>query len=366
MEPAAAAPAQRQFPCKQCGANLQYAPGTDTLVCPYCGAKNEIPKPAEAVEELDYLSHLNDLCRDADCHDQNTVMCTGCAAETTMPPDTTAARCPFCGSPIVATASSKRVITPKSLLPFRIPREQATQLFRGWIASRWFAPGDLVRLAEADALIKGVYIPAWTYDADAESSYTGERGDDYWATETYTEYVNGRAEIRTRQVLRTRWWPVSGRVTNEFDDVLVLASNSLPRKYADALEPWDTKALVPYGDEYLSGFLAESYQVDLPSGFEQAKQIMAGVIHETICRDIGGDHQRVNNVDTRYDHITFKHILLPVWISAYRYQGRPFRFLVNARTGEIQGERPYSVFKIAMLVITILAALAAVFFLTQR
>jgi hypothetical protein len=145
--------------------------------------------------------------------------------------------------------------------------------------------------------------------------------------------------------------------------VLVLASNSLPSKHAAALEPWDLKELVPYRDEYLSGFAAESYQVTLEDGFVQAKGIMDGVIRASIRRDIGGDEQRIHWVQTQYNDVTFKHVLLPVWISAYRYHERVFRFLVNARTGEVQGERPYSTIKIVLTVLLALAVVALVMFL---
>jgi hypothetical protein len=155
-------------------------------------------------------------------------------------------------------------------------------------------------------------------------------------------------------------------VGNTFDDVLVLASRSLPPKHAHALEPWDLRSLVPYRDEYLSGFAAESYQVDLAQGFEAAKAIMAEHIANTIRADIGGDHQRIHSVQTRYRDVTFKHILLPVWISAYRYHQRVFRFLVNARTGEVQGERPWSAVKITLLVLSILAVVVTVMLLSQR
>lgn len=349
---------QRQFPCKNCGANLEFAPGTRSLQCPYCGTTNEIAPAAgepavAAVAELDLTAHL----REEDLHEQITVRCGTCGAETTLAPNVTAGRCPFCGSGIVAHGSSKKSIKPKSLLPFHVTREQAGQSFRRWIASLWFAPGELKRRAER-AQITGVYIPCWTYDAGTVSDYTGQRGDDYWDTESYTAHVNGRSVRRTRQVRKTRWWPASGRVSNHFDDVLVLASRSLPAGYAEALEPWDLKSLVPYRDEYLSGFVAESYQIGLPEGFEVAKEIMAQPIRATIARDIGGDRQRIHSVQTRYFDVTFKHALLPVWISAYRFHDKTYRFLVNARTGEVQGERPYSYWKIAA---TVLAALVVIF-----
>src|SRR5262249_40603047 len=139
----------------------------------------------ERVEEQDFDTSFADCCREEDMTEQIAVRCTTCGAETTLAPNVTAGRCPFCGGGIVAQGSSKKVIRPQSLLPFRITHDQAAGSFRGWMASRWFAPTELVRRAEADA-ITGVYIPCWTYDSNTQTNYTGERGDDYWDTETYT------------------------------------------------------------------------------------------------------------------------------------------------------------------------------------
>lgn len=339
---------QQMFPCRQCGAKLEYLPGTGSQKCPYCGAENTIPKSTEEIREREYAAFLREAMDGAETADVITVTCQACGAESTKPPNVTASQCPFCGADIVATAASSKKIKPQALLPFAIDHKQARELFQGWIRGLWFAPNALRRLARQDTPINGLYCPYWTYDCHATTTYAGMRGDDYWTTETYTTRENGRSVTRTRQVRHTRWTPVSGTVFNSFNDILVVASESLPRSYAQALEPWDLDQLTPYQDAYLSGFRAESYQVDLSAGFERAKEIMAPDIHAAVCHDMGGDHQQVHSSDTRYDAITFKHVLLPVWLSAYRYRNKVYRFLVNARTGEVQGERPWSAFKIAL------------------
>ena len=359
-------PQQRQFPCKNCGANLRFEPGQSTLKCPYCQVENEIPTSAELIEEIDFRTTLANLASTQATEETLTVKCTACGAESSLNPSVTADRCVFCGSPIVTQGHPHRQIRPRSLLPFHIKLAQADAAFKQWLDSLWFAPNDLKKFAYAGSL-KGVYIPYWTYDADADSQYTGQRGDDYWETQSYTAMVNGKPTRQTRQVRKTRWRSVSGRVHNTFDDILILASNSLPRKYTESLEPWDLANLVPYTDEYLAGFVAESYQVPLDEGFGHAKTIMDEHIAASIRQDIGGDHQRIHSTDTRYDDITFKHVLLPLWISAYRYRDRSFRFLVNARTGEVCGERPYSAAKIALAILAaLIVAMVILFFLNQR
>jgi len=342
---------ERRFPCGQCGAKLEFAPGRGALTCPYCGHVNPIARPMEAIEELDFHAALAELERQAPTQRSTTLKCGACGALTDKPEDVTATACPFCGSDIVTSETTQSRIQPKSLLPFQIKREEADGAFRQWLGRLWFAPSKLKRFAATDRRLSGMYVPYWTYDCATTSRYTGQRGDDYTTTETV--YVNGK--LVTRTVVRTRWSSVSGEVENSFDDLLVVASHSLPNEYTVKLEPWDLERLVPYADEYLSGFRAESYQVSLGDGFVVAQGMMKPTIEETICADIGGDHQRISSIDTSYRDITFKHILLPIWISAYRYHDKVYRFLVNARTGEVQGERPYSAWKITGFVLMLLA-----------
>ena len=144
--------------------------------------------------------------------------------------------------------------------------------------------------------------------------------------------------------------------------MLVAASNSLPVKYLDRLEPWDLNNLVPYDTKYLSGFKSERYQVSLEDGFGKAKEKMEVVIREDIKKDIGGDRQQIHSLMSKYNNITFKHILLPLWISAYRYNNKPYRFMINARTGEVTGERPWSWIKITLAVIAGAAVIGTVYY----
>jgi LSD1 subclass zinc finger protein len=343
-----------QIPCSQCGAKLDYAPGTESLKCPYCGFEMPIQNPPAQVVELDYLSALDEAVHEKEAHDALRVKCDQCGAETTMPAESAAGICPFCGANMVFSGNVTRLIKPEALLPFRVTNKEAFESFRQWIRKLWFAPNNLKQYARSQGKLAGVYIPFWTYDSDTTTAYQGERGDYYYTTETYTTIENGRRVTRTRQVRHTRWTPVGGTVENAFDDILILASKSLPKIYADRLEPWDLTNLIPYADDYLSGFRAESYQISLPQGFEAAKAVMAPVIANSIRLDIGGDEQQIHSSQTEYGNTTFKHILLPVWLSAYRFREKIYRILINARTGEVQGERPYSTWKIGGAVLFIL------------
>ncbi|HWQ08435.1 MAG TPA: hypothetical protein VN436_04985, partial [Holophaga sp.] len=329
---------------------------TEALTCGNCGATTPIPAREEPVEELDYASHLAGLADQEERFDVVSVACGSCGAISTLPPNAVSGACPFCGSPLVVKEGSTRsLLKPRSLLPFSIDGKAARQALDRWLGSLWFAPFGFKKAHKETDRLTGVYIPYWTFDAHTETDYTGERGDAYYTTETYTTEENGRTVTRTRQVRHIRWFPAAGRVAMDFDDLLVLASRSLPEHYTAALEPWDLAALAPFDEAFLAGFRAEAYQVTLEAGFAKARAAMEGPIAEAIRRDIGGDEQRIQAVDTQCSRTTFKHLLLPVWISAFRYGEKVFRCMINGRTGEVQGERPYSWAKILLLAAAVLA-----------
>jgi hypothetical protein len=268
---------------------------------------------------------------------------------------------------VVNKGHTNRIVKPQYLLPFKVEASQAFDEFRKWIKGLWFAPNDLVRYAENAAKLAGMYIPYWTYDSNTTTHYSGQRGDDYWETERYTTTRNGRTVTETRQVKKTRWTSVSGTVYNSFNDVLVIASDSLPTEYAEKLEPWDLAQLAVYREEYLAGFRTEIYKVDVEKGLVRAKYLMQPAINNTICNDIGGDHQRISSSSSTYRNITFKHILLPIWISAYSYNNKVFNFMINGRTGEVQGQRPYSAVKIFFFVLFLLIiAGVVIFFINEQ
>ena len=343
--------------CKDCGANLKFSPGASSLKCEYCNATNEIKVEKAVIIENDYESFINSQAATNEKQTISTVKCTSCGSSTTLPPNVTSCGCPYCDTPLVIKdASTCSIIKPKYLLPFKIERNTAKDEFVKWVGGLWFAPNKLKDYAKHSAeKLKGVYMPYWTYDSDTASDYSGLRGEHYYVSESYKD---SEGKTHTRQVQKTAWYPASGHVTNDFDDILVCASHSLPKKLVQDLEPWDLPELLTYDDKFLAGFVTESYQTELKPGFEEAKQRMATVIDSTVRSHIGGDVQQVHSINTAYSNITFKHILLPLWISAYKYNAKVFRFTVNARTGEVQGERPYSAWKIFFLILGIAAVVA--------
>lgn len=351
-----------QFPCANCGALLKFQPGTDAIVCEYCGHENPIAENHQTVEELDFEAALAANTQDGDTIEVQTVKCETCAAQFTMDPEVHSDACPFCGTNVVAKPQTHSLLRPRAVLPFGIDGKQARQEFRKWTGRLWFAPNKLKQYARADDAFAGMYVPHWTYDSQTRSSYTGMRGTYYYVPQSYTTTVNGKTVRRTRMVRKVRWRHASGNVQRFFDDVLVLADNKLPRKYADKLEPWDLENLASYDERYLAGFRAETYNIDVRDGFGVAQQHMDILIRGDVRRDIGGDVQRITHLSTRHQDVTYKHILLPVWLGAYKFNNKVFNVLVNGRTGEVQGERPWSWIKIGSAVLAGIVIAGAIYF----
>jgi DNA-directed RNA polymerase subunit RPC12/RpoP len=369
-------PPGRKFPCVKCGARLDFDPRARSLTCPYCGHTERVqPGRTEAVERdlEEYLARQSGESTVAGRPDE--VKCGTCGAVVLLEDKLAADRCPYCGTFLEnKPEAAQSMIAPEWLLPFAVDQRKATEAFNRWLAGLWFAPGALKRFADLGRL-NGVYVPFWTFDSMTYTFYTGARGDDYQEPETYTEtetYTDSDGQTRTREVTKTRmvtrtiWTPVSGEVQHFFDDVCVCASTSLPARYAATLTPKELKGLEEFKSEFLSGFTTERYTVGPKEGFETAKQIMDGVIRGLCVRDIGGNHQRLDSVDTQHLGVTFKHVLLPVWLASYRYRDKSYRVLVNGQTGHVVGDRPYSWAKIVALVLTILAVVAAVVYFVSR
>ncbi len=348
----------RKFPCKQCGAQLSFSPGQTLLECAHCGHREQIPTTPEeiaAVREYDLEAALASMPQTTGWgEERRSVACENCGAVSTFEPGQVAGQCAFCGSnKIVERPSEVNVIQPETLVPFRVRKEEATAQFRTWISKLWFRPNNLKHAGQL-AKISGAYLPFWTYDAFTASSWTAMRGWHYYETETYTETdSNGNTVTRTRQVQRTRWEPAWGTRQDFFDDELVCASRGLPPKLIQGVCPFDLAELQGYQPAFLSGFTAEEYQVDLGQGWLVARERMESAIHSRCAGDVGGDTHRDLHVDTAWSQMTWKHLLLPIWVAAYLYNGKSYRFLVNGQTGKATGEAPLSWWKIGTLILVI-------------
>jgi predicted RNA-binding Zn-ribbon protein involved in translation (DUF1610 family) len=335
-----------EFPCRSCGAKLSFAPGMLALKCGHCGYTEAIASSADEVVEHPFEDYKEGptgwgtALKRFDCQQ--------CGARTSVETHITAFLCAFCGSNhVVPQSQTEALHKPESILPFAVNQRQCLEEFRRWVNGLWFRPNALKEQATPDKL-QGVYMPFWSYDSLTDSYWNADAG--------YYYYVKDSEGRRHR---KTRWQPVSGRYQDFFDDILVQGSSSVGADLVEDLKPFHTKQLVDYKVEYLAGFAAEDYQEDMLECWPTAQSRMEASIRKGCIRQIPGDTHRHLRIRTSYLNRTYKLCLLPIWIASYRYNGEPYRYVVNGQTGAVAGKAPWSWVKIVAFSLTLAALIGA-------
>lgn len=357
----------RIFPCGECGADLVFSIGKQSLECPYCHTVKQIEiPPDEEIVEQDLeamLARIQELKRTGEVDKSNTgeheIRCESCGADVIFLGTLTSSACPYCASPLQRDKvhDAPQRIPVNAVLPFAIPQEKAAANLRAWVQSLWFAPNQFKKQG-AEGKFSGVYLPYFTFDALTFTRYVGERGDHY--------YVTVGTGKDAKQERRTRWTTVNGQFRSNFDDVPVLAVHGQDPTLIRALEPWPFHLCKPFRQELLAGFFSRTYDIELAECFREARGRMERAITAEVNQRIGGDEQSITSQKSQYSALAYKHLLLPVWLMVYRYQDRPYRIAVNAATGEVQGERPYSWVKISLTIASVLAAILTFAALASR
>ncbi len=351
--------AKQKLACPSCGGEAQWNPARKALVCPYCGTVSPAemnPSTGEIVEHdlVKALRSIDENHRGWDA-EKVSVKCQSCQAVSVFDPSRVSQRCDFCGSSsLIPIEQQTKPIRPESLLEFKISETQVRDAARQWYGSRWFAPNALKRRALTDT-VHGIYIPYWTFDAQVHADWSAMSGDYYYETESYTD-SNGQRQ--TRQVQKTRWYPTSGSLDHFFDDELVAASKGVQIDLLRKVEPFPTTTdLKAYDARYLSGWVAEQYQIDLVAAAQASQQQIEGKTRALCAQQVPGDTHRDLQVQADFSGQTFKHVLVPVWLISYTYGSTVYQVVINGYTGAIAGKHPLSWIKIALLVLTILIVL---------
>lgn len=333
--------------CRNCGGIMEFDVATQGLKCPNCGTTETIEKNEDKVREHALTGYAKREIR-AEQKTSTTMQCPSCGAMVEVEATSTAKNCPYCGTAFVLADKQLQSIVPDGVLPFKIDRNRVGERFRKWLKGRWLAPGELKQLYQQDKL-QGIYIPYWTFDAQASASYRAEGGREHQVT--YRD-SKGQCQVRTE----IQWYPTSGKVRHFFDDVLVHASDRLDDELIRKIEPFHTADIPAYSPDYLSGYSAEIYTVDLKDAHQSARQKMEQELYSLAEQDVLSRYSHVRNVrlNPEYREETYKHVLLPVYATAYHYKNKQYTVLINGETGRIEGEYPKSPVKIGLIVLAVI------------
>ena len=345
--------------CPQCGATMDFDPSTGGMYCPYCGYHEEIKTENSVGETVAAEQDFATAEHTGNCNwgiSQKTVTCKSCGAVSVYDALTVSNECPYCGSNQVMEANDVQTLAPNGVVVFKITAKEAGERFTRWLSKKWFAPKAAKRSAKADKF-KGIYLPYWTFDADTRTQYTAEYGIDRTEGEGDDKHTV------------TDWHRTSGTYDELIDDELVAGTGDQNVKVLKCVEPFDTKDNKSYKPEYLAGFLAERYSIGLKDAWEKAKEYIKRKLQSSIESSImdryNADHVRNFKGETTYSNITYKYLMLPVWLSCFNYKDKTYQFAVNGQSGKVGGEYPISGWRVALAIVIVVAIIALLYFLTH-
>jgi hypothetical protein len=336
-------------------------------VCPFCGTESpyQIDRETGKIVENDLAAALRDLPdeRRGWQAERRSVQCQSCRAVMVYEPDRVGQNCEFCGSPaLVGYEEIKSPIRPQGVLPFKVDRSRVRDDIRGWWRRQWFAPGRLAAASLVDR-VHSMYIPYWTFDAQAHCPWDAEAGYYYYVN---VEGRDSKGNRVVRQERRTRWEAASGVVDHFFDDEPVPGTQGLPIALLRQVEPFPTVDLVPYDTAFLSGHVVEHYKVVLIDAAQASQQQMYRALEQLCARQVPGDTYRNLQIHPVFSGQTFKHILVPIWLLTYMFGRKAYQVLVNGYTGKMAGNRPWSVWKILFAIAIALIVAAMVIAIAQE
>lgn len=349
---------EKIYYCENCGGVMEFNVGTQSLKCPHCDTVVSIARDAKQLVEHKLTRHAMQSIR-AEEKDTHTMECKGCGAKIEVEANSTATECPYCGSSYVLAGKQEDAIIPDGVLPFQLDQNRVGELFRRWLKGRWLAPGALKNLYQRERL-QGVYIPYWTFDAKVSARYTAMGG-------RHRTVSRKTSDGKTVRKVVTDWYPTSGSIRHFFDDMLVPASKRLEGDLLRSVGSFGTDQITSYRPEYLSGYGAECYTVDLEEAHEEAVSAMELELESMARSDVLRRYDEVSNVCVRADYQdeTYKHVLLPVYTTAYTYKGKKYHVLINGQSGRVEGNYPKSPAKLAAIVAGILLILGLLFWFSN-
>lgn len=342
--------------CPSCGGVMDFDPATGGLLCPFCGKQVEIPAAdatTEAAQELDFDS----VEKTGNCDwgvKKKTVTCKSCGAVSVYDDLEVANVCPYCDSNQVMEAHDTDTLAPGGVCVFKVTTEQAAEKFHKWLKGKLFTPSKAKKSAKPDAF-KGVYLPYWTFDADTHSNYSGRYGIEYT-----------RRDSKGNTTTHVKWYPISGTYDEFIDDQLVCGTNRYDDVILGRIEPFNTADNKVYRPEYVAGFIAERYSVGIKDAWQTGKEDIKDLLESHVSSQIRStkNADRVDvTLNTIFSNIKYKYLLLPIWISSFKYKEKLFQFMVNGQTGQVGGKAPVSPLRVAIAIVIGLAILAGIIYL---
>ncbi|MDP5170559.1 MAG: hypothetical protein NWR72_09955 [Bacteroidia bacterium] len=336
--------------CPKCGKQLLYGAGKKELTCKGCGYKRILQNDSDQILERKLTAGVSFDGFARGMGDQvSACACETCKATLAVHDNHKLQRCPICAaSPLKPIEVPTDALEPKELLPFTLPRHRARSILRKYLRKRrwWLLPPAIFQMLRDDRL-QQLYIPAYLLEAYVRASWKAKAG--------YRIPVAGKGQIEEREV----WEPVSGYWENLFENQFQFVSPKVDSKLFALINDYSFGELVNYDPRYLDAFPAEIATKDPKASLGEFEKSLDELIKATATQKIKGEKVNELKVISDKEALTFRHVLLPVWMSSFSYFGKTYQFLINGRSGKIAGDKPLSPYRIGLLLALIIATLVA-------
>lgn len=339
--------------CPSCGSTMVFEPKAQALVCLHCKRVEEFEKNT-AVEELE----LNAAVLNTKSWEDETKIyrCENCGAKVVLEKNAVSGSCAFCGTSHVVLTKEIAGIKPNVVLPFGISGDEAESYAKNWSRKRIFAPKKFKKSFKAEDL-RGIYTPNFTFDSMTDSIYKGRLGN------RRTRTVGSGKNRRTETYIE--WFFVSGRLDHFFDDVTVAAGSSINQAQLKKLSPFATEKNCVYEKKFLHGFAASHYEKDINQSWTLAKSIIDKQLRDMIIRKYHADTVDYLNVSTTHNNVTYKYVLMPVYVGNYKYNKKIYNIYINGSTGKTIGKSPISPLRLGLLILIIAAVIGVAYALIR-
>ena len=256
--------------------------------------------------------------------------CPSCGAELICEKTTAATSCPYCGNASIIPGQFHGALKPDYVVPFKISKDQAVAMLKEHYKGKFLLPGSFKNENHIQE-IKGVYVPFWLFDGQADADAT------FHATRSFVSR-QGDYQVTTTQHYNVRR---AGRVA--FEKIPVDASSKMPDEYMDAIEPFDYKEMKPFSTAYLPGYLADKYDVVVADCSKRADDRAAETAYRALEASVTGYMTKICiNKDILLKRGEVHYAMLPVWLLSTQWKGKNFLFAVNGQTGKMVGDLPVS------------------------
>ena len=336
----------KDFKCPNCGGRLEFDAPSQKLKCPYC----------EGTFDPDLFEEPKEVVVDSETWNDDEMKvytCNSCGGTLITDKDTVATSCPYCDNPIVLTSNVSGIYKPKKVIPFMLDKKQAKERYKQFLKGKPLLPNEFKDEATIDE-IKGIYVPFWLFDGKASARMWFDAVNHrYWSDGRYN-YV----ETSNYKLFR------SGYV--RFADVPVDASTKVSDQLTQSVEPYNSSASKPFSDNYLAGYLADKYDVDIPESREKANSRIANstasIFRGTV---VGYDNCIPSSTNIAISEGKQQYVMYPLWLLNVKYNGQIYTFAMNGQTGKFVGDLPTDNGKLIRIMLGVFFGVTAVLTLIQ-